>query len=101
MFKKIAGGLLALGFAGLTWAQPMDLNKATEIELDSLKGVGPMLTREVMEERQKAPFQDWDDVTRRVKGIAPQKARSLSAQGVRVQGKPYAGPSADRKPAKN
>jgi competence protein ComEA len=37
MWKKIAGVLLTLGFAGLTWAQQIDLNKATEVELDALK----------------------------------------------------------------
>lgn len=101
MLKKIASVLLALGFASLTWAQQMDLNKATEVELDSLKGVGPVLTKEVLNERKKAPFKDWDDVTSRVKGIGPQKARSLSEQGVRVQGSAYSGQSADKKPAKD
>ena len=101
MLKKIAGVLLALGFAGLTWAQQIDLNKATEVELDGLKGVGPVLTREMLNERKKAPFKNWDDVTSRVKGIGPQKARSLSEQGVRVQGTAYVGKSADKKPAKN
>ena len=101
MLKKIAGVLLALGFAGLTWAQQIDLNKATEVELDGLKGVGPALTQEMLNERKKAPFKNWDDVTSRVKGIGPQKARSLSEQGVRVRGTAYAGKSADKKPAKN
>lgn len=100
MLKKIAGALLALGFSGLTWAQQIDLNKTTEVELDGLKGVGPVLTKEVMNERKKAPFKDWDDVTNRVKGIGPQKARSLSEQGVRVQGNPYTGKPTDQKPAK-
>jgi competence protein ComEA len=31
MWKKIAGALLTLGFAGLTWAQQIDLNKASEV----------------------------------------------------------------------
>ncbi len=47
MWKKIAGVLLTLGFAGLTWAQQIDLNKASEVELDALKGVGPVLTKAV------------------------------------------------------
>ena len=58
MWKKIAGVLLTIGFAGLTWAQQIDLNKATEVELDALKGVGPVLTKAVMDERKKAPFKD-------------------------------------------
>lgn len=101
MLKKIASVLLAIGFAGLTWAQQIDLNKATEVELDALKGVGPVLTKELLSERKKAPFKDWDDVTSRVKGIGPQKASKLSEQGVRVQGSAYAGKVTEQKPAKN
>ena len=100
MLKKITGALLAFGFAGLTWAQQIDLNKATEVELDTLKGVGPVLTKAVMDERKKAPFKDWEDATNRVKGLGPQKASSLSEQGVRVQGSAYSGKAADKKPAK-
>ena len=95
MLKKIAGFVCALGFAGLTWAQQLDLNKATEVELDALKGVGPVLTKAVMDERKKAPFKNWEDATSRVKGLGPQKASSLSDQGVRVQGSPYTAKSAD------
>ena len=94
MLKKITGALLAFGFAGLTWAQQIDLNKATEVELGALKGVGPVLTKAVMDERKKAPFKDWEDATSRVKGLGPQKASSLSEQGVRIQGSAYTSKSA-------
>ena len=99
MWKKIAGVLLPLSFAGLTWAQQIDLNKASEVELDALKGVGPVLTKAVMDERKKAPFKDWEDATSRVKGLGTQKAISLSEQGVRVQGSAYTVKVADQKPA--
>lgn len=101
MLKKITGALLAFGFAGLSWAQQLDLNKATEVELDALKGVGPVLTKAVMDERKKAPFKDWEDATSRVKGLGAQKASSLSEQGVRVQGSAYSVKVADKKPAAN
>ena len=100
MLKKITGALLALGFAGLTWAQQIDLNKATEIELDALKGVGPVLTKAVMDERKKAPFKNWEDATSRVKGLGAHKASSLSDQGVRVQGSAYTSKATEKKPAK-
>lgn len=103
MLKKIAGALLAIGFVGLSWAQTIDLNKASEVELDALKGVGPVLTKALMNERKKAPFKDWEDATSRVKGLGPQKASSLSEQGVRVQGSAYTakstGTAAEKKPA--
>jgi competence protein ComEA len=101
MLKTITGALLAFGFAGLTWAQQIDLNKATEVELDTLKGVGPVLTKAVMDERKKAPFKNWEDATNRVKGLGPQKASSLSEQGVRVQGSAYTGKVAETKPPAN
>ena len=90
MLKKLASLLLTLCWATLTWAgQPIDLNKATEIELDGLNGVGPTLTQAILNERQKALFKDWGDVTTRIKGIGQQKASKLSDQGVRVQGKAF------------
>lgn len=99
MIKKMAAAIATVLLASVAWAQ-VDLNKATEIELDGLKGVGPTLTREVMTERGKAPFRDWPDVMQRVKGIGPKKAASLSAQGVRVQGQGYgqAPPTSPQKP---
>ena len=99
MLRKITGALLAFGFAGLIWAQHIDLNQATEIELDALKGVGPVLSKAVMDERKKALFKDWEDATSRVKGLGPQKASSLSEQGVRVQGSAYNAKVANPKPA--
>ena len=101
MLRKIAGVFLAFSFVGLSWAQQIDLNKATEVELDALKGVGPVLTKAVMDERKKAAFKDWEDATSRVKGLGPQKASSLSEQGVRVQGSAYKVKVADQKPAAN
>ena len=99
MLKKITAALLAFGFAGLTWAQHIDLNKATEVELDALKGVGPVLSKAVMDERKKAPFNYWEDATRRVKGLGTQKASSLSEQGVRMQGSAYNAKGVEKKPA--
>jgi competence protein ComEA len=92
MIPKITAVLVISLFAGLSWAQ-VELNKATEIDLDGLKGVGPSLTRQVINERQKGAFADWADVMHRIKGIGPKKANSLSEQGLRVQGQLYA-PSA-------
>jgi competence protein ComEA len=96
MLKKIAATAIAL-LTSVTWAQ-VDLNKATEIELDGLKGLGPAITQQIMHERQKVPFRDWPDVMQRVKGIGPKKAASLSEQGIRVQGQTYGqAPSASPK----
>jgi len=98
MSKKITILFGVFMGVGLASAQPIDLNKASEIELDGLQGVGPALTRQVLAERDKAPFTDWADVTRRVKGIGPQKAQRLSEQGVRVQGQALADQPATKPP---
>jgi len=92
MLQKMANTAVVITIALLAsgaWAQ-VDLNKATEMELDGMNGLGPAITRQIMNERQKTPFRDWPDVMQRIKGIGPQKAAGLSEQGVRVQGQGYA-----------
>ena len=88
MHRKITTGIVSMLLTGIAWAQ-VDLNKAREMDLDGLNGVGPTMTRHIMNERQIAPFRDWTDVMQRVKGIGPKKAANLSDQGVRVQGQSY------------
>lgn len=87
--------LAAMLLAGTAWAQ-VELNQASEIELDGMKGLGPATTRRILAERQKAPFRDWPDMMRRIPGIGPQKATSLSAQGLRVQGQGHPTPTPER-----
>ena len=108
MLKTCATALLSFALMGMAWAQvnvsldvSLDLNQASEIQLDSLHGVGPALTRDLMRERQKTAFHNWADVMRRVKGLGPAKAAHLSAQGVRVQGlafEPSEGPASHKAP---
>ena len=66
------------------WA--LDINQATEAELDSLRGLGPAFTRRVLAARSQQPFKDWPDLMRRVSGMGPRVARKLSEQGLTVQG---------------
>jgi competence protein ComEA len=75
--------------ASLASAQTVDIAQAREIDLDGLRGLGPATTRIILQERARQPFQDWQDLMRRVPGIAPKKAAQLSEQGLRVQGQPY------------
>ncbi|QNP50392.1 helix-hairpin-helix domain-containing protein [Diaphorobacter aerolatus] len=67
----------------------VDINKATEAELDGIKGIGPATTRLIVDERKTAPFADWTDLTRRVKGIGAKRAAKLSAEGLMVNGQSY------------
>lgn len=97
MIPQISTLLSLALWAGMACAQ-LDLNQASEMQLDGLNGLGPSTTRTLLNERAKAPFRDWPDLLQRVKGIGPKKAASLSAQGLQVQGQGFAqrpGPPAD------
>ena len=79
--------LLSLGSCPHLWA--LEINQATEAELDNLRGLGPAFTRRVMAARNQQPFSDWPDLMQRVSGMGPQVAQKLSAQGLTVQGRPW------------
>jgi competence protein ComEA len=85
MFKKILAALLMLCAAVAMAA--VDVNKATEAQLDSVKGIGPVTSKLIMSERKKGEFKDWQDFIDRVKGIGDDRAAKLSAEGLTVNGK--------------
>lgn len=92
MFKKFLTFLVlfsAMAFAGMAFAAAVDVNKATDAELDSIKGIGPAMSGKIIKERQKAPFKDWTDFINRTKGIGPAAAKRFSAEGLNVAGAPY------------
>ena len=70
-------------------ASALDLQQATEAELDSLRGMGPSLTAKVLAARAEKPFDSWADLMRRVNGIREAMAQRLSDQGLTVQGLAY------------
>ncbi|MDQ3058455.1 MAG: helix-hairpin-helix domain-containing protein [Pseudomonadota bacterium] len=89
MFKKFLTFLAALSvFAAFA---AVDVNKASEAELDGIKGIGPATTRVIVAERQKTEFKNWEDFISRVKGIGPKSAAKFSAEGMTVGGAPYQG----------
>ncbi len=84
MFKKIIALIVTLS-AAVCFAA-LDFNKASEAELDSIKGIGPGTSAKILDERKKASFKDWNDFITRVKGIGEVKAAGFSAEGVTVNG---------------
>ncbi|NDC60804.1 MAG: helix-hairpin-helix domain-containing protein [Betaproteobacteria bacterium] len=64
----------------------LEINQASEAELDNLRGLGPAFTRRVLAARAEHAFVDWPDLMRRVKGMGQATAKKLSAQGLTVQG---------------
>jgi competence protein ComEA len=70
-------------------ASALEINQANEAELDSLKGMGPALSRHVLKARAEGEFQNWADVLQRVSGMGRGKAKQFSAQGLTVKGQPF------------
>lgn len=89
------GAAVLLGLC-LHSAHAVDINQASEADLDAIRGSGPALTARILAARQQAPFDSWRDLMRRVKGIGTATARKWSGQGVTVNGQPWdaAAPSA-------
>lgn len=69
-------------------ASALEINDATRAQLEQLNGLGVAMTERVIVERAKAPFQSWDELRTRVKGIGLKRARQLDAQGLTVNGAP-------------
>ena len=100
MLKTIFAALAALLFAAAVHAA-VDVNRASQAELEAVKGIGPSLSTRIVSERNKTEFKDWSDLVGRVKGLGGKNAAKFSDAGLTVQGKPYvAPPEADAKPAK-
>ncbi|MCU7372773.1 helix-hairpin-helix domain-containing protein [Paucibacter sp. O1-1] len=87
--RQLLGLIAALPVLAAAEPLPLELNSASQAELESLAGVGPALAERLLAARAQAPFKDWADLQRRVRGIGTALARKLSAQGLRVQGLAY------------
>ncbi len=97
MFKKLLAALLA--FTAIAAFAAVDVNKASQAELEGIKGIGPAMSTRILDERKKAAFKDWADMTERVKGIGEGNAKKFSAAGLTVNGSSYQ-PTAKPVPAK-
>lgn len=67
----------------------VDVNQASEAELNSIHGIGPGLSERILAERDKGEFKDWGDLIERVKGIGEKTATKFSSGGMTVQGKRF------------
>ena len=86
MLKKLLA-VVALLCAATSFAA--DINKATEAELDGVRGIGPATTARILEERKKGAFKDWNDLIDRVKGVGPANAARFSKEGLTVNGEAF------------
>jgi competence protein ComEA len=88
---RTAALFLSLALAASTCLAAVDVNQATEAELDSVRGLGPASTARILKARTQGAFKDWADLMARVKGIKPATAAKLSEQGLTVNDAPYPG----------
>jgi competence protein ComEA len=85
---RLAGQLtvgLGVALAGGAVAHAVDLNTATQTELESVRGVGPKTAETIMRERQKGgAFKSFEDFSGRVRGIGTKRAQKLRDAGLTV-----------------
>ena len=92
LIKIIVAATLALASA-LAFAA-VDVNKANQAELETIKGIGPAMSGKILEARKSGSFKDWPDLAGRVKGIGNAKAGKFSGEGLTVNGSAYSAAAA-------
>jgi competence protein ComEA len=98
IIKTILVSLLAL-FAAAAFAA-VDVNKATQAELEGIKGIGPSMSAKILDARKTGAFKDWADMQSRVKGVRNGNSAKFSADGLTVNGAAFTAVATDVKPAK-
>jgi competence protein ComEA len=100
MLKKLWMLCFALILALCTGlAAAVEVNTADQAALESVKGIGPVHAKAIIDERTKnGPFKDADDLAARVKGIGTKSVKNLEAAGLTINGS-GAPPSGAAKPA--
>jgi len=93
MFKHLIAAAAAL-LASAAFAS-VDVNKASQAELEALKGIGPSISTRIVAERSKSSFKDWNDLGARVKGLSGKNAEKFSSAGLTVNGAAWSGASVD------
>jgi len=80
----------------------VDVNKASQAELESIKGIGPSMSVRILDARKSGAFKDWADVQARVKGVRDGNSAKFSADGLTVNGAAFKAVVADTaaRPAK-
>jgi competence protein ComEA len=94
MLKQILALIAALATTACFAA--VEINTATEAELDSVKGLGPAGTARILKARSQGDFKNWADFMARVKGFKAPTATKLSKDGLTVNGESYPTPPASK-----
>jgi competence protein ComEA len=97
MFKKFVAALAAM--IAISAFAAVDANKGSQAELEAVKGIGPVISTLIINERKKGDFKDWNDLVVRVKGVGEKSAAKFSEGGLTVNGSAYAGAPAKTEPS--
>lgn len=100
MLKKFIA--IVAAFVATSAFAAVDLNKASQADLESIKGIGPSLSTRILDERKKGDFKSWSDFVGRIKGVGEGNANRLSEAGLVINGtafKTAAAPAAAVAPA--
>ena len=85
--------ILATG-SGSIYAAPVNVNTATQSELESIKGIGPAKAKTIIAERlDGGHFQDANDLQKRVRGIGMKSVENMVDNGLTIEA-----PSSFREP---
>lgn len=89
----LALSVLVLG-SGAAYASPINVNTATQAELESIKGIGPAKAKTIIAERlDGGHFQDANDLQKRVRGIGMKSVEKMVDNGLTIEA-----PSSFREP---
>lgn len=89
MFKTLIAAMLTALSLGAFAA--VDANRASQAELETVKGIGPGLSGKIMEARKTGAFKSWTDFVERVPGVGPGNASRFSQAGLTVGDKAFDG----------
>jgi len=93
LLKSLVFSVL-LAASGLAAATPINVNTATQSELESIKGIGPSKAKTIIAERlDGGHFQDANDLQKRVRGIGTKSVEKMVDNGLTIEA-----PSSFREP---
>jgi competence protein ComEA len=98
MFRILIATLLA-AFAFAAQAA-VEVNKANQAELETVKGIGPALSGKILDARKAGEFKSWTDLVDRVGGVGPGNAARFSQAGLTVNNSAYNAPADKPAPAR-
>jgi competence protein ComEA len=87
LFRSAAlATVLAVSSLGAAIASPINVNTATQSELESIKGIGPSKAKTIIAERlDGGHFQDANDLQKRVRGIGMKSVEKMVDNGLTIE----------------